>query len=228
MSSYLFGFCFCVGSLIFNFLYSVNLGQKILTDLDSFKTFGDYMLDLYIKPWGRCTPYFMGLFLGIFYTNYIKNKNKEYFQNSIFHKLKLHFEVSRIKRIVCELFGFCLLCFLTFLPRSIQNGSDWPLWAHALYWTFSKPIFILGMILIVLPTIIGVKNSFFCTILNNKLFSFIAKISFCTYLVHLMVVYQYIFSRFADNYYSITNVFVTELGILVISLFFGFLLTILV
>lgn len=91
-----------------------------------------------------------------------------------------------------------------------------------------KPLFIVGIIMLVLPTILGCKHSFFKLILDNKLFNFMAKISFCTYLVHLIVLIQYIFSRTEDSYYSITDAFPKYLGCLVLSCFFGFLVTVFV
>lgn len=55
-----------------------------------------------------------------------------------------------------------------------------------------------------------------------------AKISFCTYLVHLIILIQYIFSRTEDSYYSIIDAFPAYLGCLVLSCFFGFLVTVFV
>lgn len=80
--------------------------------------------------------------------------------------------------------------------------------------------------MVIFPTILGYKHSFFRLILDNKLFNFIAKISFCTYLVHLMVIIQYTNSRTYDYYYSIINSFPLYLGCLVVSCFFGFIMTI--
>ncbi len=82
--------------------------------------------------------------------------------------------------------------------------------------------------MVVIPTILGVKNSFFKLLLDNTLLNFLAKISFCTYLMHLMVIIQYYNSRTYDYYYSLLAAFPLYLGCLVLSCFFGFLLTIFV
>lgn len=68
--SYSINILFCLGSLAFNYLYTLNKGVKIFTDLSAFSTFGDFMLDVYTKPWGRCTPYLMGLIMGQLYMDY--------------------------------------------------------------------------------------------------------------------------------------------------------------
>jgi len=92
--------------------------------------------------------------------------------------------------------------------------------------------------MVVIPTALGIKRSFFELILNCKLLMVIARISFCTYLVHLMVIYQVIYVQMViyqviyvqnnDYYYDLRTMFVIYMGILVLSLVLGFLLTILV
>ena len=97
---------------------------------------------------------------------------------------------------------------------------------QSIYYTFSKPVFLFGMILVILPSILGISCSFFNLVLNAKVLTFIARISFCTYLVHLIVIYGFILERTYDVYYDLIDIFVLYLGMLVICLFFGFLLTV--
>ena len=92
--------------------------------------------------------------------------------------------------------------------------------------TFSKPLFILGMFLTVLPSMIGFKHSFFNLILNTRLFVFIARISFCTYLLHINFLIYFESDRSYDIYYSIIDQFMIYMGLLVICLFFGAIMTI--
>lgn len=120
------------------------------------------------------------------------------------------------------------MTLVTFIPRSLQTGSSWPLTIHALYWTLSKPIFISGLIFTVLPSCLGISSSFFNLILNAKIFIWMARVSFCTYLIHLMVVFRFSYTRAYDVYYRLIDTFVLYMGLLVLSLFLGFWLTMLV
>ena len=120
------------------------------------------------------------------------------------------------------------MALVTFIVRPLQTGSHWPQVAHYLYLVLSKPVFIFGMILTVLPSILGISNSFFALILNVKIFAWIARISFCTYLVHLMLILGYYYSRTYDVYYKVQDTFATYVGLLTLSLFFGFIMTMLV
>ncbi len=59
-----------VGSLVFNFLFTFDKQIRIFTDLEAMLDFDDFMRNLYIKPYGRCVPYFMGLILGVLFMEY--------------------------------------------------------------------------------------------------------------------------------------------------------------
>jgi hypothetical protein len=55
------------GSIAININYTEEHKQKLFTDLTALLNFQNYFVDMYIKPYARCTPYFMGLFAGIAY-----------------------------------------------------------------------------------------------------------------------------------------------------------------
>jgi len=135
---------------------------------------------------------------------------------------------SRTSRIILEWTGVGLMALVTFVPRPLQTGSSWPIAVHALYWILSKPLFILGMILTILPSTLGISHSFFNLILNARILIIIARISFCTYLVHLMLVFRFSYNRAYDVYYHLTDTFTVYMGLLVVSLFIGFWMTMLV
>jgi peptidoglycan/LPS O-acetylase OafA/YrhL len=143
-------------------------------------------------------------------------------------RVKRLLEEKKYLRIGVEWFGIGLMALVTFIPRPLQTGSKWPQIAHSFYLILSKPLFILGMIVTILPASLGIKNSFFALILNAKIFTWIARISFCTYLVHLLVIIRFLYNRTFDVYYQPIDTFVIYMGLLVIGLFFGFLMTMLV
>ncbi len=70
IASYSIASLLVVGSITFNIVYTQQHQQKLFTDVQALMSFGNYVLDVYIKPYARWTPYFMGLYLGIFYYNY--------------------------------------------------------------------------------------------------------------------------------------------------------------
>ena len=123
--------------------------------------------------------------------------------------------------------GICCLYRSSIASRYFwsYSGAYWPQWLQSLYTIGSKPIFILGIIITILPSCLGITHSFFNLILNVKVFTWIARISFCTYLVHLIVIQHFLSSRFYDVYYNITDLWVIYFSLLLSSLFFGFVTT---
>ncbi len=220
-----------VGSITYNITYTQVHNQKLFTNVQALMSFTNYLLDVYIKPYARWTPYFMGLYLGLFYYDYQKaGKNQDGWSRPVkgMFMLKEKFERSKGLRIAVEWSGIALMMFLVFILRPLQVGYYWPQILHSLYGCLEKPFFIFGLLMVTFPTILGVQGSLFRTLLDNKILNFLAKISFCTYLIHLMVILQYISSRSFDNYYSLLATFTPYLGCLVVSCFFGFLMTIFV
>ena len=77
----------------------------------------------------------------------------------------------------------------------------------------------------ILPSCLGISHSFFNLILNAKAFVYIARISFSTYLVHILIIEYFFADRTYDLYYNIPDLFAIYFGLLVLSLFFGFIVT---
>ena len=79
-----------------------------------------------------------------------------------------------------------------------------------------------------LPSILGIRHSIINTILTAKVFFFLARISFCTYLVHLFVIFQFLYTRSYDVYYDIKETFTMFMGLVPIILFLGIVMTLLI
>lgn len=89
-------------------------------------------------------------------------------------------------------------------------------------------LFNVGIVMTIGPSLLGIKSSFFRTALDTSLFNIIAKLSFCCYLVHYMVISQYLANTTIDTYYKISDRFVIDLGILVLTFFFAALMVVII
>ena len=96
-------------------------------------------------------------------------------------------------RILTEILGIFLICLIIFIPRTSQIGYRWSNLTNSFYLTLSKPLFCMGLSLIIIFPLLGYK-SILSPILDNKFTSVLAKISFVVYLIHLLVVMQYTFN----------------------------------
>lgn len=117
------------------------------------------------------------------------------------------------------------MLFITLIPRTLQVGIQWPQVLHSLYLAWAKMLFVFGLTLTLLPSILGVK-SIVKFMMDTSFFNIIAKISFCIYLVHLTFIQRTIANKKIDFYYTQSNIFVLFSYWMLISIIFGFLLTI--
>lgn len=67
---YVLGLLLAAASSVFNFVYTQVNSITIFLDLTSHSNYVNYMHDVYVKPYGRCLPYLMGLLLGVLYMEY--------------------------------------------------------------------------------------------------------------------------------------------------------------
>ena len=128
-----------------------------------------------------------------------------------------------------ELSGCALCLFLSFIPRTDQGEHYWPQFVQSLYLTYSKLAFVFGLSLIILPSILlqsekdNKKSNTLLVrfMLDTKVFNFIAKVSFCTYLLHLIFIMLFYGSTKTDFYFTLYPVFILFVSFSVISLFSG-------
>lgn len=128
--------------------------------------------------------------------------------------------------------GVCICLFICFIPRTNQGNMYWPQIIHSIYLTFGKILFVFGLSLLIIPSIILPTNSksklLVRFILDTKLFSYIAKVSYCTYLIHLTLLLLYYGSFKFDFYYAMGPTFTIFVSFSVLSLFCGLILFLLV
>jgi len=126
-----------------------------------------------------------------------------------------------------QLAGLAIMLFVVLIPRTLQVNMPWPQWLHSLYLSCGKVFFVLGMYISILPSLLDIKNFTFF-IMDTGFFNFISKISFWTYLIHYMVVLQITYRQKVDFYYSVGDIVPLYIPTAAISVFLGFVGTIIV
>lgn len=126
-----------------------------------------------------------------------------------------------------QIVGFAIMAFVVLIPRTLQLNIFWPQWLHSLYLSTGKVFFVLGMYLTILPSLLDIKNITFF-LMDTGFFNFISKISFWTYLIHYMVVLQITYRQKIDFYYSVGDIIPIYIPTAIISVFLGFIGTIIV
>jgi peptidoglycan/LPS O-acetylase OafA/YrhL len=97
-----------------------------------------------------------------------------------------------------------------------------------MYHSVAKILFVMALCTTIMPSILGCKNSIISWSMDTNFFNFIAKISFCTYLIHLTVLDIWIKSRTNSRYLKIMPTVPEFMAVLGVSLLFGLIMTFLI
>ena len=146
-----------IGSLIANFVM-VQINEFIVVaHRQDFVKWNKYFPNVYIKPWIRCPPYLYGLALGLLYMEYLAAQKEGKEEESFFGKVKAMLQSKEYKRRVFQLVGLGVLIFIVVVPRTLQEGHAWPQIIHSFYLTFGKLFFVIGVSMLLTPSILGMK-----------------------------------------------------------------------
>lgn len=70
-----------------------------------------------------------------------------------------------------------------------KDYNNWTPAQHHSYTAFAKCAFVVGLALLFLPTMLGNKGDLVGKILGAKIWTPLARVSFCTYLIHFIVIF---------------------------------------
>ena len=137
--------------------FLVVLGLILLTALNAGSSYTGanpyldtkFFSDIYIKPWTRAVPYYMGVGLGASFYFYIKDADSSFFFNKVKH--------NPLLRGIMYIVGMALMFLMVFVvfDYTRKYGNNWSKGAKTVYMTLSSFLFILGLQMLVLPALLN-------------------------------------------------------------------------
>lgn len=108
-----------------------------------------YFQDIYIKPWTRAVPYFLGVYIGSTFYFYAKSSD----ENFLFNKIKF----NPFLRAGMYILGFALMFTIIFVLYDYTRnyGTGWSVGARVIYSTISSLVFIIGLVMWILPALLN-------------------------------------------------------------------------
>ena len=153
----------------------------------------DYYDNYYTKPYCRINTYLMGLLLGIVYDSWI-NKKKN-IVTRILHKMTKSNICINIIYIISAVILFNMLQMMYYLDKyykSLTKAQD------TAYLTLSRPAFTLGILLLILPTILGrgggALGHVVKLIFAQKYYVGMSKLTYGIYVIHPQYVMIFVFA----------------------------------
>jgi peptidoglycan/LPS O-acetylase OafA/YrhL len=176
----------------------------------------------YYKPYIRASAYMMGLWSGMFYNEW-KAKNETVC------KMVDRITGSVLIRTLFYIIGITLVSTIVWVVIPYQKGEViWSNVGQGFYNALNRVGFLIGIMLMTFPAMFGCKNDPCHIILGNWIWSPIAKVSFCMYLMHFIAVLMGIFSNRMDMYWQYTTMIYSFIADVVWSILMATLLSIMV
>nr|XP_021324686.1 O-acyltransferase like protein [Danio rerio] len=169
-----------------------------------------YFQYYYNKPYTRYGPYLLGVLAGIYMTTKKEALIKHQWQAVI--------------GWLCSLSVMALLVGLAYVLRDVPPHLSIP---HAIYQGIHRSLWALALIWIILACEEG-YGGFVDTFLSLSLWAPLSNISFACYLIHPIIIILYNGKQEITMHYTDFNFFYLFLGHLVLSIFIGYVLTVLI
>lgn len=224
-------------------LFNVNYGMNVFTQGTILSNFTDY----YIKIYNRCSPFWIGFYFGINYSEY-KNKIAAHAKNktqSFQQKFSSHVNTIEEERIENYNFNFIqkifftlrqaksfsimtfisslLLMFLIIFVVYFSYDKEVPFYISFSYNFFSRKLFSLAFIMFCFSLLNGHMKKI-TNMMSNKIFNLPSKLSFAIYLCHPCVIKFSYYSTKSSFYLDFYFIFLFGIGFCVISTIYAFFL----
>ncbi|KAK7095528.1 nose resistant to fluoxetine protein 6-like [Littorina saxatilis] len=174
-----------------------HLAPGIIAPVDAAPNGGNYMMDYYIKPYNRMGPYLVGMVTGYF-----------------LYRTDCKCKLPKVVNVICWcVAAACALAVLYGLYHTSQ-GHPMSLPVSALHNAVSRTVWGAAVAWVIFACVTG-NGGFVNSILSWKALVPLSRLTYCIYLLHIMTLYGYLFSRDTVFYYSDANVVVLFLATLV-------------
>jgi len=175
---------------------------------------GNFWASFYSNTLVRMSSYIIGIFLGTQYRGFKSGETDNFF--AILHKKEnLSYATSLI--------GFALVNFVLWFPRVIQTGTQWSDGFNYFWQVIDRPLLAGGLFLGVTPCILGYIKPL-KRFLSSHFFVVISRISYCGYLVQLMIILITLKSQTAFLGFSYASKRNLVIAFIVLSVVLGALL----
>lgn len=225
-ASFIFSFVLCDYDNYYLFPYVLDPSQ------------GDYLNHYYYRPYTRAPPYLIGLFIGILYKEAImetkkieaehQSQNIEDNRKRILNILKFYLQKKTYPKLIFYAVGLFWINFLIFFPNQLtQDQTAWSQGFQWVYLVFCRSFYILGIFCVTICCLLNIPD-IVGFIANWKIWGYIARISFCAYLVHFFIIQRSYFNYRQSNYFSNESLVYWTISDIIITLVVATILSLLV
>ncbi|CAI2387533.1 unnamed protein product [Moneuplotes crassus] len=191
---------------------------------------------MYNKPWSRMGAYFVGALFGISYFEAFNAQKYSELSHTVFSRIYTFLRNSRKASLVSFVIGLALTAIFVFPQASYfrscgigglyGNLNCWPLLPSVLFNVFSRPLFVTGVGLILVPTFVG-RLRVIKGFLSADIFQVLARLNYVVYLIHCVFLFHFFNDMRSGMYITILTQFFTGIGATAFSFLFAIPVTML-
>ena len=183
---------------------------------------GDYV---YIKPWFRMGPYFVGGLIGLAFFEYASKEKYPHLENTIAAGIFTKLKQSRVVSMAFFVVGFGLTALYVFPLRNFYvdcgfTDNCWSNFTSSIYNATCRPFFVLGVGLCVIPCFVG-RLRVIQAILGNEIMAVLARLNYMVYMIHCIILIWIISDQKQAGYINSLNQWYFSIGGAVLSFLFA-------
>ena len=213
----LFSMITLVVPLVLSFYYRFNI-SNVKTDNNAKYDSGTV---IYIKPYCRGLAYCLGIILFVLYNEGNKEPEKRgisgIIKDAVYNKRAVRYALYTIGVVIMLIVVYSFY-FLDAYPDKWNDAFG------ALHIALVRPIFIIGLGLMMYPVLIG-RGKNLLSILGYYVFNPLAKLTYGVYMIHLPVFFYLWISTLQAEYYSISDRIITSVMLLIFCYLISFICT---
>lgn len=179
----------------------------------------DFDTEYYGKPWCRLAAYEVGVLLAqLYYDRKLYLSGRLDAENTLGNRIFALYKNSALFSWTSAVIGVVLTTFMIFIYQSALECT-WGCWGIGIsmvYNGFARPLFVLGMMMVLFPTFEG-RLSWLRLFMANGVFKVLGRLTYCAYLIHFLVLAAYVYSINSTNYFSRDFIIIHYLGLYCLS-----------
>ena len=184
----------------------------------------DFMFWLYYKPWSRFATYGIGALFGWAYFEYTSKDKYLQFQNSIWTRMFAKYRASAIFSYMSAAIGLFLTTFLVLIQHDFFKNqiaqNNWDKVTCMMFNAFARTGFVLGLVLIILPTFEG-RLPWIKTLLGSDYMWVLGRLTFGVYLMHIPWIKVYLADLREASWFNHISIWFLTMAIILITFLFA-------
>ena len=173
-----------------------------------------FFSEIYIKPWTRAIPYFMGVSIGASFYFYVKNNDNSFMYSKIKH--------NPLLRAAMYILGFAMMFTIVFTAFGYTKnyGTGWSTGGKAIYMTLSSFVFIAGLQLWIEPALLN-RAKLIRFMFTGQILSLLGRVTFFVALAHPILMIGIYVTSGQQIYVESYKMFATFVGHAFLSYLIG-------